>query len=79
MGTVGVVGFGLEANSIHDDYVATPTSTTRDRGLVMKGLTNGSIAVLSLGAALVVADLVFAKTGAHRRVSSSSEGVAVTF
>ena len=58
VGGAGILGFGLRARSLHDDYVADPDVDTRNRGLTARNLTNVSIGVAALGGALVLADLV---------------------
>ncbi|HWB78824.1 MAG TPA: tetratricopeptide repeat protein [Nannocystaceae bacterium] len=58
VGAAGTIVFGLRTQSQHDAYVAMPESDTRKQGLRARALTNASIAVLSLGAALIVADVI---------------------
>lgn len=58
LGTAGTIAFGLRTQSNHDAYLAMPEPDTRSRGLRSRALTNASIAVLSLGAALIVADVI---------------------
>lgn len=58
LGTAGAIAFGLRTRTHHDAYLAMPEPDTRTRGLRTRALTNASIAVLSLGAALVVADVI---------------------
>jgi tetratricopeptide (TPR) repeat protein len=58
LGTAGTIAFGLRTQSRHDAYLAMPEPDTRTRGLRSRALTNASIAVLSLGAALIVADVI---------------------
>lgn len=79
IGTAGIIGFGVRASDLHAEYVASPSADLRDQGLVMKGLANGSIGVLSLGAALVVLDLALVGTGAHRVVVADAKGIRVAF
>lgn len=55
-----LVGCGLYAQSLHDDYVAMPSPQTRDEGLIFRELTNVSIGVASLGVVLVLLDILFA-------------------
>ncbi len=66
LGTAGTIGFGLRTRQHHDAYTAVPNVDTRDRGLRTRALTNASIAVLSLGAALVLADVVRIAVKARR-------------
>ena len=58
-GTAGIVGFGLRAQALHDDYVREPTASRRDGGLVARDLANASIGVVVVGAAMVAVDLLF--------------------
>jgi hypothetical protein len=58
VGGVGIAYFGLRAKSLHDDYLAHPTSDTRDSGLVARDLANVSIGVVGVGALLVALDLL---------------------
>jgi hypothetical protein len=58
-GLGGTIGFGLRAKGLHDDYLARPTSSDYDQGVAARTLTNVSIGVLCLGAALVAVDLLF--------------------
>jgi tetratricopeptide (TPR) repeat protein len=54
-----LVGCGLYAQSLHDDYVAMPSTSTRDEGLVFRDLANVAIAVAGAGAILVLVDILF--------------------
>ncbi len=74
-GAAGLVGFGLRADALHDRYLTAPSAAARDEGLLMKGLANGSIGVLAVGALLVVGDLVLFKTGERRKLEASRVGV----
>jgi hypothetical protein len=58
-GAGGAIAFGLRARSLHDDFVATPTSGTRDDGVLMRNLANVSLAVAVAGAATALVDLVW--------------------
>jgi hypothetical protein len=57
-GGAGMIGFGVRANALHDDYIAGPDPATRDKGITMRNLANASIAVALLGAVLVTADVI---------------------
>jgi hypothetical protein len=72
VGVGGIIGFGVRADDVHDAYLANPTQTGRDEGLVMRGLANASIAVASVGAVLVVGDLLLFRTGRSTAVTSPS-------
>jgi hypothetical protein len=54
-----VLGFGLHTESLGDDYLRNPTADLRDEGLLMRGITNASIAVGGVGLLLFAIDLVF--------------------
>jgi tetratricopeptide (TPR) repeat protein len=66
-GGAGIIGFGVRANALHDDYVAAPDPSTRERGVTMRNLANASIGVALLGAVLMTADLI--RLGVARRRS----------
>ena len=66
-GGAGIIGFGVRANALHDDYVADPDPSTRERGITMRNLANASIGVALLGAVLMTADLI--RLGVARRAS----------
>ena len=57
-GGAGIIGFGVRANALHDDYIAGPDPSTRNKGITMRNLANASIAVAVLGAVLVTADVI---------------------
>lgn len=63
VGAAGVVGWGLRTRSLESSYHAAPSVDVREEGLRMQALTNVSIGVASLGAALVVLDLLVLDTG----------------
>jgi hypothetical protein len=64
VGGAGVIGFGLRANALHQDYEADPTDQGRTRGLAMRNLANASIAVAT-GGVLLMAELI--RFGVARR------------
>ena len=57
-GATGAAVFGLRTEAIHDEYVRAPTIATRDDGVLSRTLTNTSIVVTAVGAALATFDLV---------------------
>ncbi len=57
VGVAGFIGFGLRAKKLESDYDAHPTEDTRSQGVTMQTLTNVSLGVVAVGAALVVVDL----------------------
>jgi hypothetical protein len=59
VGGSGIIGFGLWADGLHDDYVRAPTQERLDQGVLARNLTNASIGVAALGAVLVAVDLIF--------------------
>jgi hypothetical protein len=59
IGVAGIVGFGLRAQSLHDDYLRAPTQDLLDRGVAARDLTNVAIAVAAVGGALIAIDLLF--------------------
>ena len=63
LGAGGVIGFGLRASDVHAAWLDDPTAERRDEGLLFRDLTNASIAVLSLGGALVLVDILLALGG----------------
>lgn len=79
VGTAGIVGFGLRTADLHEQHLATPSFDLQEEGQLMKGLTNASIGVAALGAALVVLDLVVVRSGEHSVISSTPDGVALRF
>jgi tetratricopeptide (TPR) repeat protein len=66
-GGAGIIGFGVRANALHDDYIAGPDPATRDKGITMRNLANASIAVALVGAVLITADAI--RIGVARRRS----------
>jgi hypothetical protein len=69
VGSAGVIGFGLRANALHQDYEADPTDRGRTRGLAMRNLANASIAVAATGGVLLMAELI--RFGVARRRARS--------
>ena len=63
IGIAGVIGFGLQAASLHDAYEAAPTAALLHDGPLFVDLTNASIAVIAAGAVLMVIDLALALAG----------------
>ena len=57
-GGAGIIGFGVRADALHDDYIDGPDPATRDKGITMRNLANASIAVALLGAVLISADVI---------------------
>jgi tetratricopeptide (TPR) repeat protein len=58
-GVAGTVGFGVRTRRLHDDFQDMPTPSRQEEGRRMRRLTNGSIGVAVLGAALTVLDLAW--------------------
>lgn len=79
-GVAGVVGFGLRARTLHDDYDDTPTAEVRDDGIRMRRLTNASIGVAAAGAIAVLVDLLWLGGGDEAsEVALSADGVRLRF
>jgi hypothetical protein len=88
-GVAGIIGFGVWADGLHDDYVREPTQERLDTGTLARDLTNASIGVAALGGVLVAIDLIFlapgsgppAARGATRRAPPrlGPSGVVVRF
>lgn len=57
VGAAGTLGFGLWAQDLYGQYNADPTLDVGRRGITARNLANGSIAVVGLGAALILVDL----------------------
>jgi len=57
IGTAGTIGFGLRAQSLHDQYLAEPTVETRDAGLFARNVANVSLAVAIVGVAAIAIDV----------------------
>jgi hypothetical protein len=57
LGAAGVVGFGVRAQQLHDDYVAAPSSERRQDGLLMRNLANAALAVGVVGVVALAVDL----------------------
>jgi hypothetical protein len=66
VGGAGVIGFGLRANALHQDYEADPTDRGRTRGLAMRNLANASIAVAATGGVLLMTELIRLGVGRRR-------------
>jgi tetratricopeptide (TPR) repeat protein len=63
-GVAGIVYFGLRAQSLHDEWEASPTDEDlAGRGTTMRDLANVSIGVAALGAVLVLLDVLFLSSG----------------
>ncbi len=80
VGVGGVIGFGVHTQALHDAYQAMPppaSQSTYDEGVLMQALTNGSIVVASVGAALVVLDLLLAAGGSGTELAR--EGGVIRF
>lgn len=59
VGAAGIIGFGLHASSLHDEYERQPTRDGLEDGETFRDLTNVAIGVAALGGVLVAIDLVF--------------------
>lgn len=57
VGAAGTLGFGLWAQDLYSEYNRDPTLEVGRRGINARNLANGSIAVVGLGAAIVLVDL----------------------
>ena len=68
IGIGGIIGFGVRTMDLKAQFDAGPTLSLQSDGETMRDLTNTSIAVALLGAALVVIDVVIVAT------SGSSSG-----
>jgi hypothetical protein len=62
IGAAGIVGFGLAASDLHDDFQLMPTADRSSDGFLLVGLTNASIGVAGLGGILFAIDLVLLAT-----------------
>lgn len=68
LGGAGIIGFGVSALTIHDDYVQSPSIDLRERGVLMRNFANISIGFAVIGAALVIVDII---VGFRRRRSNA--------
>lgn len=57
LGAAGTLGFGLWAQDLYGAYSREPTLEVGRRGITARNLANGSIAIIGVGAALVLVDL----------------------
>jgi tetratricopeptide repeat protein len=55
----GTAIFGLRTQTLHDRYIANPSSDLRSEGLFMRSMTNAAIVTIGVGIALVLVDLLF--------------------
>ncbi len=62
IGIGGIIGFGVRTMDLKAQFDATPTLSLQSDGETMRDLTNTSIAVALLGAALVAIDVVIVLT-----------------
>jgi hypothetical protein len=79
VGVAGVVGFGLRTRSLESSYHSAPSAETRDAGLRTQTLTNASIVMAGVGAALVVLDLLVFETGRSRSVQIGADRMQWAF
>lgn len=63
IGIGGIIGFGVRTLDVKASFDATPTVSLQTEGETMRDLTNVSIGVAALGAALVLIDVVLVATG----------------
>jgi hypothetical protein len=52
-------GFGLRAQSLHQQYLLGPTVALRNEGMLARDVANGSLGGVGLGAVVVVLDLAW--------------------
>ena len=71
VGIAGIVGFGVRATSLSEDFDAAPSEELADEGELMKNLANASIGVAALGAVLIAIDLIWV---GRRQTDSASLG-----
>jgi hypothetical protein len=62
IGGAGILGFGLAASDLHDEFQLRPTPERSSDGFLLVGLTNASIGVAGLGGILFAIDLVLLAT-----------------
>ena len=78
VGGAGIAIFGPKAQRDHDEFVRTGSDDARSSGTQARNLSNVSIGVVAVGAALVVVDLLFvpkqSKSAAAERSRWSSAG-----
>jgi hypothetical protein len=58
-GLASFIGFGLRASALHERYLASPTASTRDEGLLVRDIANVSLVVGLVGALLLTVDLAW--------------------
>jgi len=58
-GLASFIGFGLRASALHERYLAAPTVSTRDEGLLVRDVANVGLVVGLVGALLVTVDLAW--------------------
>ena len=81
IGTGGLIGFGIRTEDLGQAYESAPSHDLRDEGLLMRGLANGSIGVLGLGALMIVGDLALFRTGetVEWSVGPTAAGMTIRF
>ena len=60
LGTAGAIGFGIRTESLQDRYIAELDPSVREEAVTSRTLTNASIGIAVTGAAVIVADLIWA-------------------
>ncbi len=74
VGAGGVVGLGLRTAELHDEWLAGGPESVRDEGLTTRAVTNVSLGVALLGAALLAIDLVLALGDASPEARAAASG-----
>ncbi len=59
LGGAGTVGFGLRSLDLEQQYTAMPTASVRDEGIFTRVAANVSIAVMAVGALMILTDLLW--------------------
>ena len=72
VGVAGIVGFGLRALTLSEDFDAAPSEELADEGELMRNLANASIGVAALGAVLIAIDLIWVGRRQHSGASPTS-------
>jgi len=75
LGTVGTIGFGLRAESLHARYLDEPTVARRDSGRTAVVLTDVSLTLAVLGAAALLVDVLVLQ----RRTEPAPDREALAF
>ncbi|MBX3125753.1 MAG: tetratricopeptide repeat protein [Polyangiaceae bacterium] len=79
VGGVGVVAFGPKAQSEHDQFIKTGSEDARSSGERARDLTNVSIGVAVVGAALVAVDLLFIPKQGAPAATRRRPGMGLSF